>query len=232
MSVEAIAPGLWCVNSHFPSMGFKGSVRMSVARGDDGALALYSPVAMTEADVAAIEALGPVAAIVAPNTFHYRWLRAAAELFPAARVFVPEGLEAKIGAVPRAETMTRATPPALPPGIAHFIFDRHAIRETALFHGESRTLVTSDLLYNYQREHGAGEKAMFGLLGCYGSPKVVFYHRFALQDKAQVAELIAQVEAWRPRRIVMCHGRIVESEDAPEIFARAWRPFLGAPTRG
>lgn len=225
MSVEAIAPGLWCVNSHFPSMGFKGSVRMTIVQGDDGGLLLYSPVPLTAENVAAIEAIGPVAAIVAPNTFHHKFLRAAIETFPAARVFVPEGLEKKIGAIPRAETMTRDTPPALPPGIEHFIFDRHAIRETMLFHRPSRTLVTSDLLYNYQQEHGRGEKTMFGLLGCYGSPKVVFYHRFALQDKAQVAELIAQAEAWAPERIVMCHGRIVEQADAADVFAKAWRPF-------
>ena len=73
-----------------------------------------------------------------------------------------------------------------------------------LFHRPSRTLVTSDLLYNYQPEHGTGEKAMFRLIGCYGAPKVAFYHRFALREKAGVTELV---------------------EAAAEVFAEAWRPF-------
>lgn len=224
MPLEPITEGLWCVNAHFPSLGFRGSVRMTVVAGDGG-LVLYSPVTLGAADSAALARIGPVAAILAPNLFHHRYLRAAAEAYPAARVYVPEGLEAKIGPVARAETMSRTHPPALPGGIEHFIVERHAVRETVLFHRPSRTLVTADLLYNYQPEHGAGEKAFFRLMGCYGAPKVVFYHRFAIRDKAAVRELVAQVRAWNPRRIVMGHGRIVEAEDAADIFAAAWRPF-------
>jgi hypothetical protein len=225
MPLDPIADGLWCVNGHFDTPLFRGSARMSVVCGPEG-LVLYSPVALEPEDRQALAAIAPVAAIVAPNLYHHRFLRAAAEAFPAARVFVPEGLEAKIGPVPRAETMTRASPPMLPGGIESFILDRHAVRETVLFHRASRTLVTSDLLYNYQPEHNRGEKAFFRLMGCYGAPKVVFYHRFAIRDKAVVHELVAQVRDWAPRRIVMSHGRIVEGEDAAELFAAAWRPFV------
>jgi len=224
MPLEPIAEGLWCVNGHFTTLLFRGSVRMTVVAGEGGAV-LYSPVALEDDDIRQLGAIGPVAAIVAPNLFHHLYLRAAAEAFPAARVFVPEGLEAKIGPVPRAEAMTRAHPPALPGGIEHFIMDRHAVRETVLFHRPSRTLVTSDLIYNYQPEHAPGEKAFFRLLACYGAPKVAFYHRFSIRDKTAVHELVAQVRAWAPRRLVMSHGRIVEDANAAEVFAAAWRRF-------
>jgi glyoxylase-like metal-dependent hydrolase (beta-lactamase superfamily II) len=225
MSVEPIAPGLWCVNSHFRQpLRPTCSVRMSVLGGAGGVL-LYSPVLLDAADIEALEAIGPVTAIIAPNLYHHFFLRAAADAFPAARVFVPEGLEAKIGPIPRAEMVTPEQPPALPAGIEPFTFDRHAIHETMLFHRASRTLVTSDLLYNYQAEHYPGEKAMFRLIGCYGAPSVAFYHRFVIRDKAAVKELVAQVREWAPRRIVMSHGRIVEDDNAAEIFAAAWQPF-------
>lgn len=224
MALDPVADGVWCVNGYFDTLLFRGSTRMTVVRGAHG-LILYSPVALEPEDRAALAAIGPVAAILAPNLYHHRFLRAAAEAFPAARVLVPEGLEAKIGPIPRAETTTRASPPALPGGIESFILDRHAIRETVLFHRASRTLITSDLLYNYQPEHNRGEKAFFRLMGCYGGPKVVFYHRFAIRDKTAVRELVAQVRDWAPRRIVMSHGRIVEDDDAAELFAAAWRRF-------
>jgi len=224
MPLQPIANGLWCANSHFRTLLFKGSVRMTVLAGEGG-LVLYSPVVLDEALLRELAALGPVAAIMAPNTYHHFFLKAAAEALPAARVFVPEGLEAKIGPVPRAETVTRNCPAVLPGGIDQFTFDRHAVHETMLFHEASRTLVTSDLLYNYQSEHGAGEKAFFRLIGNYGAPKVAFYHRYAVREKAAVHELVAQVRAWAPRRIVMSHGRIVDSPDAAEIFAAAWQRF-------
>jgi hypothetical protein len=64
---------------------------MSVVCGPEG-LVLYSPVALEPEDRQALAAIAPVAAIVAPNLYHHRFLRAAAEAFPAARVIVPEGL--------------------------------------------------------------------------------------------------------------------------------------------
>ena len=110
MSVETIAPGLWCVNSHFRNnLGLAASVRMTVLAGAQG-LVLFSPVALNAADVAVIEEIGPVAAIVAPNLYHHFFLLAAVEDFPDARVFVPEGLEAKIGPVPRAEMQQSGRP--------------------------------------------------------------------------------------------------------------------------
>ena len=224
MPLQPISDGLWCVNSHFRTALFRGSVRMTVLAGDGG-LVLYSPVTLDDDVLRELAELGPVAAIMAPNNYHHFFLKAAIEALPEARVFVPEGLEAKIGTVPRAEAMTREHPAVLPRGIDQFIFDRHAVQETMLFHEPSRTLVTSDLLYNYQPEHGAGEKAFFRLIGNYGAPKVAFYHRFAVREKAAVHELVARVRAWAPQRIVMAHGRIVESPDAAEIFAAAWRPF-------
>ena len=118
-----------------------------------------------------------------------------------------------------------AHPPALPGRIEHFIIERHMVRECLLFHSATRTLVTADMLYNYQPENGRWEKLMFGLIGCYGSPKVAFYHRFAIRDKAAVHEMVGAVRAWQPRRIVLAHGRIVEGEDSAEIFARAWHKF-------
>jgi hypothetical protein len=222
--LNPIAEGLWTVAGHFRTPLFIGSVRMTVLAGDDG-LVLHSPVALTAADVEAIAAVGRVAAILAPNTMHYQSLNAAAGAFPAARVFVPEGLDKKTTLPPRAEPISRQHPPELPIGIEHYIFDRHAIHECVLFHRPSRTLVTADLLYNYQREHGTGEKTFFGLLGCYGSPKVAFYHRFALPDRSAVRELVDRVREWAPQRIVMGHGRIVEDTGAAEVFAHAWAPI-------
>jgi len=212
------------VNGQFRTPFFTGSVRMTIVAGEQG-LVLHSPVALSADDIEAIAQIGPVAAILAPNTMHYGYLDVAAQAFPGARVYVPEGLERKTTPPALAEVISRRHPPELPAGVEHFIFDRHSINECVLFHRPSRTVITADLLYNYQPEHGAGEKIFFRLIGNYGAPKVAFYHRFALREKAAVHELVDRVRAWSPQRIVMGHGRIVESVEAAEIFAAAWRPF-------
>lgn len=222
--LRAVAPGLWCVESHFKVWGCNGSARMSVIGTQDG-LILYSPVALDNELVAAIAALGPLRAIVAPNLYHHLYLRNAAAVFPDARVLVPRGLEAKIGVITRAEIMTDETVFALSNEIDHFIFAGHAIRETSLFHHPSGTLITADLLYNLQAEQFPAERAFFRLIGSYGRPAVPFYHRFAINERVGVRRLIDTVRRWPVRRIVPCHGRIVERADASEIFATAWSRF-------
>ena len=226
--LRRVDTGLWYLDSHTVGLGgLKGSVRMTVIESAEGLL-LYSPVALGATDITDLERLGQVTRIMAPNTFHHFFLRACMAAFPDARVLVPAGLEAKIGPLPGAVTMSREALADLPSDIEPFVFEGHKIRETVLFHRPSRTLITADLLYNFQREHYPLEKALFRLIGCYGAPKLAFYHRFVIEDKASVGELIAWVRERQPRRIVMCHGRIVEQEGCAEVFARAWMPLAKA----
>lgn len=223
MSLIKLTNGVWILNSYFKAFGCKGSIRMTVLQTAESLL-LHSPVRLGEPEVRAINRLGDVHAIIAPNLFHHKFLRDCASIFPSARLLMPEGLEAKIGPVPGAEVMGPGL--RFPSEIAHLTVDWHRyLKETLLFHRPSRTLVTADLLYNYHREQHLGERIFFRLIGCYGAPKVAFYHRFSIREKVAVREMVGWVESLQPRRIIMSHGRIVEGDDASALFARAWAPF-------
>ena len=195
-AITQIAPGLSCLDSEFKVWGCTGSVRMSVI-GVGNDLVIYSPVALYDAHIAQIAALGRVGTIIAPNLYHHMFLRDAAAAFPNARVLVPRGLETKIGPVSRAETMTADVALGLPADIEHHVFAGHAIRETCLFHRPTGTLITADLLYNYHAEQFPAERAFFSLIGIYGRPAVPFYHRFAIQDKSGVQHCSTRCEVGR-----------------------------------
>jgi hypothetical protein len=198
---------------------------MTVMETEAGLL-LHSPVHLDSDDVAAINRLGRVHAIIAPNLYHHFHVRDCAALFPKARVLVPEGLQEKIGPIARAEVMASDASVELPNEVEHLVVTGHSmLRETLLFHRPTATLVTADLIYNYHAEHHLAEKSFFRLIGCYGAPKVAFYHRLSIRSPAVAIEMIEVVRRWRPRCIVMSHGRIVEDEQAAELFAAAWMPF-------
>lgn len=216
--------GLWCLESHFLVWGCKGSLRMTVIETRVGTV-IYSPVKLSPAHIEQIRRMGRVAAIVAPNLYHHMFLRPCMAAFPEARILIPAGLEAKIGIVPGAEIMAKDLDLGTSGEIAHHIFVGHKLRETVLFHRPTGTLVTADLLYNFQRENFPTEKLFFLLIGSYGAPCVTFYHRFAVEDRASVRALIETVKAWRACRIVMSHGRILAADNAGEIFAGAWARF-------
>lgn len=224
MSLTPVADGIWCLTSHFTVWGCTGSTRMTVVR-TGGGLVLYSPVRLVPEVIDEIDRLGRVRSIVAPNLFHHLFIRDAIAAFPEARVFAPEGLAKKIGPLPRAEITSVASTPAVSGELDAFVFSGHRIRETLLFHVASGTLITADLLYNFQSDNFPAEKAFFRLVGCYGEPGVPFYHRFAIEHRASVSALIAWVRARDIRRIVMCHGRIIESPAGTDVFAASWARF-------
>lgn len=221
-----ITAGLWSLESTFVVWGCRGSARMVVVETASG-LVLYSPVRLAPENIDELKSIGPVATIVAPNLFHHMFLRPCQAAFPAANVLVARGLEAKIGAIARSQEITAGTRIGPPSEIAHFVFDGHTLHETVLFHRPTSTLITADLLYNYGPRQYPAERMFFRAIGCYGAPKVAFYHRFAIRDRRSVRRLVDTVSTWGPRRIVMSHGDIVEDDDAAALFAAAWERFAG-----
>ena len=222
--IKKIDEGVWCLDSYFLSLGCRGSLRMTILKTQSGLL-LYSPVALTAENVASIRALGTVKDIIAPNLMHHMYLRPCIEAFPDANCWVPEGLLEKIGSVTGAQIITPDVAIGNDSGIKKFTLTGHRIQETIIFHEPSRTLLTADLLYNYQSEQYPAEKLFFWMIGNYGRPNVAFYHRFSVKNKSSVRSMIDTVVNWPINRIIMSHGRIIESADAGAIFADAWKNF-------
>ncbi|UVO54585.1 hypothetical protein [Sphingomonas sp. SUN039] len=220
--VEAVTDGIWCLNSHFLSLGCKGSLRMTTISTSEG-LILYSPVHLDDAHVVQIGELGRVSVIVAPNLYHHLFLRECATTFRPARILLPQGLAEKIGPIAGSEVIDGQTRIAPEAEIEQFTFAGHRIRETILYHRSSKTLVTSDLIYNYTTDQFPSERLWFKMIGCYGSPKVAFYHRFSIKDKSSAVALVEWVRLRQVDRIIMSHGRIFESLQAGDVFVEAWK---------
>ena len=222
--IKKIDEGLWCLESYFLSLGCRGSLRMTILKTQSGLL-LYSPVALDAEIVDSIHALGTVTDIVAPNKMHHMYLRPCVATFPEANCWVAEGLLEKIGSVEGAQIITPDTLFGNDSRIKKFTLMGHSIQETMIFHEPSQTLIAADLLYNYQSEQYPAEKLFFRMIGNYGKPNVAFYHRFSVKDKSSIQSMIDTITRWPIKRIIMSHGRIVESADAGIIFANAWKSF-------
>ncbi|GHF23912.1 hypothetical protein GCM10017044_18100 [Kordiimonas sediminis] len=225
MSIRQVDEGLWCLDSSFKVLGAKGSARMSIVWVGDGVL-IYSPVALSQQDLDAIADIGPVRAIIAPNTMHYLYFRQALQAFPDATAWIADGVVLKIGSVEGAKTLKDATPIASNEYLEQVTFEGHDIQETVLYHKASKTLITCDLLYNIQSEQSFSERMFFRLIRAYGAPKVAFYHKSYVKDKEAMQHAIDTVCAWDIRRIVMSHGRIIEDENVAEIFRDAWAAII------
>lgn len=72
--LREVVAGVWVASEPVRIMGTKLTTNMTVLRLRSGDLLLHSPVPMTADRRAAVEKLGRVAHLYAPNTFHHTWI--------------------------------------------------------------------------------------------------------------------------------------------------------------
>ncbi|TPI48018.1 hypothetical protein FJW05_08105 [Mesorhizobium sp. B2-9-1] len=96
--LKPVASDLWIVDG--PSieydlglMKFPFSTRMTILRLRNGDLVLHSPTALTPALRTAVDLLGPVRFLVAPNSLHYWWIPDWKVAIPDAEVLAVRGLQ-------------------------------------------------------------------------------------------------------------------------------------------
>jgi hypothetical protein len=216
------ADGVWLGSDPVKIVAMPMRSTMTVLRLGDGNLLLYSPVRMTDERRAAVEALGRVAHLYAPNLFHHRWIGDWAAAFPAARVHAPEGL-AKRRRDLRIDRIHGQSPePAFSGLIDELPIEGFRLRETALLYRPARTLVVADLVHNVGRPTHRWSVVYTRLMGFYDQVALSRAIRWTgFSDRAAARRSIDAVVARPFERLVVGHGDPLAS-GGREAFAAAY----------
>jgi hypothetical protein len=203
-------------------MRMPGGVHMPLAstllRLADGSLLLYSPVTLDDAQAAAINALGTVKHIVAPNLYPHLYLKAAHARWPSATVHAPPGLAAK-----RADVMigNELTSGALDGVDVEVIGGAPKINEVVLFHRASGAMLVADFLFNVTEPANARTRFVLALMGTGGKQlKMSRIWRFLGKDRPALRASIDRVLTWPIASVVPVHGEamtITPTELAPKL---------------
>src|SRR5690349_23943452 len=103
-SLLQFGPEIWIADGPVASFySFPYSTRMAVIRLSDGSLFVWSPVALSTALRAAVDALGPVRHLVSPNALHHLFLAEWKSAYPEARLYASPRLR-------RSARILRSTP--------------------------------------------------------------------------------------------------------------------------
>lgn len=210
------------------SAGFRYPTRMSVIRLEDGGLFVCAPVALSEPLRAAIDALGPVRWVVAPNSLHYLALGQWRAAYPQARLYGAPGLRARVKSVDIDEELGEAAPWG--EGIEHVIVRGNAITtEIVFFHRKSGAVLFTDLLQNFPRGWFGGLQALIAqadrMIG--DEPQTPQKFRLAFTDRTAARASIAQVLAWPADKVLMAHGAPVR-EGGQAFLQRAFAWLMRA----
>ncbi len=206
-----IAEDLYCVEGWWKRSPM--GRRMTVMRVGGNKLAVHGAVRMSEQDMQRLDAIGRVSYVIAPNPFHASEAPWYADRYPEARTLVPAAMRRKQERRMRIDgTIEQGWPAERRGELEALVIDGLRLPETAYWHARSKTLVVTDLVMNFGNDHFRGVLKLLmrinGIVGRFG-PSRLF--RAAIKDKTVFRESLARVMRWDFDRIVMSHGRVLET---------------------
>ncbi len=210
-ALRPLASGLWVADRPLPLAVGDIGARMTVVRLDDGGLLLHSPIKLDDATRAALDALGPVRAVVAPCLPHHFFVKPYLAQYPEARSYAAPGLPERRKDL-RFDAVLGDEAPAQWRGQLDQLVVRGApfMNEVALLHRASRTLVLTDLVFNVPHEKRGPARLFYWLVGAagrFGPHRVV---RLGIRDRAAARRSLDALLAWDFDRVVMSHGDVLE----------------------
>jgi hypothetical protein len=208
--------------------GFHYPTRMALVRLPDGSLFVWSPVLLTDSLRSAVDAIGRVRHVVAPNSLHHLFLGEWKRAYPGARLYAPPGLRKKRSDIGFDADLAEAPSPDWAGEIDQvLVYGNLITTEAVFFHATSGTVLFADLLQQIPGHMVPGWRAVVARLDLMVGPEpsVPRKFRLAFANRRAARESLARILAWPAKKVVMAHGKPVEA-DAPIFLRRAFSWLL------
>lgn len=233
--LKPVADNIWLVDGGIVEMAMYGTkvpfpTRMTLVRLSNQELWCHSPIQLTPALKAQIDALGTVRHLVSPNKIHYANLDAWAKAYPeaiawaspgvrdrAAQQNIPVQFDADLGDEPPASWQA---------DLDQLIFrGSRFMDEVVFFHRASATLILADLIENFEADQVSPWLRwllkLAGNLDPDGKAPLDLRVTFWGQ-KQQARRSFAKMLQWHPEKIILSHGRWYDRNGTAEL-RRAFR---------
>lgn len=221
---------LWVAEMPLRFYGVEVGTRMTACRLLDGGLWLHSPVRLTEELRENLDRLGAVRFVVAPNKLHHLFVGDYLSSYPEAQLYASPGLPEKRPDLRFHGVLGDAPEPGWAEDLDQTVFrGERQLEEIVFFHRASRTLILADLVQSGHPDSSWLTRLATRLNGTYERPGPPAPVRLGFRDKAAARASLERVLSWDFERIVLAHGRVVET-GGKAVFEHAYS-FLSRATR-
>lgn len=204
--LEPLADDLWTASHPLSFFGVEVGTRMTVVRLRSGGLFVHSPIPLGEAMREAVDAIGPVVAIVAPSLFHHLYVGEWVRAYPSASVSGCPGIERKRSDVRFARILGNEPADEWVGELDQVLFDAlPMLNEVVFHHRPTKTIISSDLVFNLASHASAMTRTVAFLIG-HRKPGPTWLERWMVKDRPAAREQIGRMIAWDAERIVLAHG--------------------------
>ena len=206
----ALSEDIWLADGPVTQVaGFRYPTRMAVIRLTGHRLFIWSPIALSEPLRAAVEALGEVRYLAAPNALHHLFLGEWQRACPAARLYAPEGLRGR-----RPDLRFDADLDDTPDSEWADDLDQVQVTgnlittEVVFFHRKSGTVLFADLIQHFKPGWFTGWRALVARLDLMAAaePEVPRKFRLAFIDRRAARRAVKRILVWPADKVVMAHA--------------------------
>lgn len=226
-ALEEFGPEIWIGSGPTVTAagGFHYPTRMAVIRLAGGSLFIWSPVALSDDLRAAVDALGEVRYLIAPNSLHDSFLAEWRGAYPAARLFAAPGLRRRRKDLAFDGDLTDTPDAAWAQEIDQVLMRGNLITtEAVFFHRQSSTAIFTDLIQHFSPTWFSGWRAVIARLDLMAGPEPEvprkFRNAFVYRRAARAG--LQRILVWPSQRVLMAHAEPVE-RDGQAFIRRAFR---------
>lgn len=222
LSLRSFGANIWTLDGDdvqmFGVLPF--TTRMTIIKLATGGLWLHSPVAPTLQRRRAIDRLGPVKHLVAPNKIHSLGIEPWRTLYPAARVWTSPEFPKRHPDIAVDELLTNDIAASWRSEIDLCVIEGHAfLDEVAFIHKPSKSLIITDLIQKHDAEKDIwlwrGVKRMVGVLGEDGGTSLDI--KLSIRDKRAMRRSIEHMLSWDFDNLIIAHGHCLRGGARKEV---------------
>lgn len=223
--LHRFAEKIWTADGPIISViGFRFPTRMIVIRLSDGGLFIWSPVELTGELRSAVDQLGPVRHIVAPNHLHDLFIAEWQLAYPEAELHAAPRLRSRHPELNWGRDLGDTPAPEWAEDIDQVIVGGVLVTtEVVFFHRRSRTVIFTDLIQQFPPGWFTGWRGLMAKMDKMMAPRptVLVKYRIAFHNRALARSAVQRILAWPSEALLAAHAPPIR-HGGREAIARAF----------
>lgn len=219
MDLNVVDKQIWDISDGLQILGVEFGHRMTVVQLASGDLWVHSPVALTHTVQKSLAALGTPRYFVAPSAFHDLYWTPYFDAFDDVEFHGVPGMPAHL-------KFTHTFSETIPNDWANDfeMIPVHGIpllNEHVFIHRASKTLILTDLVFNFSKREKLWERMFLTLNGVHGKVGPSRLFRACIKDKKAFRDSLDRVLGCDFDRVIVGHGQNIET-DGKRILENAY----------
>ena len=213
---QLLAENLWLLAYPLRMLGADLRRNVTLIRLRSGKMVIHSTAPFSPDDVAAIRTLGAPGWLLDGILRHDTFAKEGRLAFPGIPYLAPEGFSEVVGFA----TTTIVPPPIEWDGelLALEIQGAPEARDTALFHVPSRTLILTELIFNFGGDEPIWTELLLRVaVGGEHHPGMPRPVKAGVKDAAAFQSSLATIIGWDFYRVIVGHGDVIEQDGKAKL---------------